>query len=82
MEMNHSSTRRKTNSVPQRQQRLDTAGGQPTAFTGTVVRTALAIEPRGGRLWAFLPPVSTTEDYIELIAALENTAARLKMPRS
>ena len=66
--------------VPQRQQRLDTAGGQPTAFTGTVVRTALAIEPRGGRLWAFLPPVSTIEDYIELIAALENTAARLKMP--
>ncbi|HYR89363.1 MAG TPA: transglutaminase family protein [Terriglobia bacterium] len=66
--------------VPQRQQRLDIAAAQPTAPTGSVVRTALAIEPRGGRLWAFLPPVSTAEDYIELVAALEDTAARLNMP--
>src|SRR5262249_39722686 len=33
-----------------------------------------------GRLWIFLPPVSTTEDYIELIATIEETAARLQMP--
>jgi uncharacterized protein (DUF2126 family) len=45
-----------------------------------VVRTAVAVEARQGRLWVFLPPVSSTEDYLELIAALEETAARLQMP--
>ena len=45
-----------------------------------VVRTALAVEPRDGRLWIFVPPVSTTEDYVELIMAIEDTAAALAMP--
>jgi uncharacterized protein (DUF2126 family) len=52
----------------------------PTVATAPVVRTALAVEARGGRLCVFLPPVSSTEDYIELITALEHTAAVLKMP--
>jgi uncharacterized protein (DUF2126 family)/transglutaminase-like putative cysteine protease len=45
-----------------------------------VVRTALAVEARQGRLWVFLPPVGSAEDYIELIAAIEETAARVNMP--
>jgi uncharacterized protein (DUF2126 family) len=44
------------------------------------VRTALAVEARSGRLWAFLPPVSTIEDYIDLITAIEDTATRLESP--
>lgn len=48
--------------------------------TGQVVRTALAIEPRDGRMCIFLPPVASAEDYVELIAAIEDTAARLEMP--
>ena len=51
-----------------------------SAPAGTVVRTALAIEPRNGRLWVFLPPVGSIEDYLDLIAAVEDTAARLEMP--
>ena len=47
---------------------------------GPVVRTALAVEAREGRLYVFLPPTSTTEAYVELIAAIEDTAARLEMP--
>jgi len=47
---------------------------------GPIVRTALAVEAREGRLYVFLPPVETTEAYIELVAAIEDTAARLKMP--
>ena len=39
-----------------------------------------AVEPREGRLYVFLPPVDPTEDYVELIAAIEDTAAQLKMP--
>ena len=67
--------------IPSRpQRRLETVAAPSQPYTANVVRTALAIEPRDGRLWVFLPPVATTEDYIELIAALEDTAARLNMP--
>ncbi|HMC10792.1 MAG TPA: transglutaminase family protein, partial [Pirellulaceae bacterium] len=45
-----------------------------------VVRTALCVEPRDGRLHVFLPPVTITEDYLDLVAAIEDTAAALKMP--
>ncbi len=45
-----------------------------------IVRTALCVEPRGGRLHVFMPPLSSTEDYIDLLAAIEDTAAHLAMP--
>jgi uncharacterized protein (DUF2126 family) len=45
-----------------------------------IVRTALCVEPRGGRLHVFMPPVATTADYLELIAAVEETAGELRMP--
>ena len=48
--------------------------------TEPVVRTALTVQARNGRLYIFVPPLETTEAYIELIAAIEDTAAQLKMP--
>jgi uncharacterized protein (DUF2126 family) len=45
-----------------------------------VIRTALCVEPRDGRLHVFMPPVRTTDDYLDLIAAVEATAAKLAMP--
>jgi len=45
-----------------------------------VIRSALCVEPRHGRLHVFMPPVRRTEDYLDLIAALEATAAQLQMP--
>ena len=45
-----------------------------------VVRTTLCVEPRGGQLHVFMPPLPVTEDYLELINKIETTAARLKMP--
>jgi uncharacterized protein (DUF2126 family) len=46
----------------------------------SVVRTAVCVEPRDGRLHVFMPPVQQTEDYIDLLAAIEGTAAALSMP--
>ncbi|MBI2422287.1 MAG: transglutaminase family protein [Candidatus Hydrogenedentes bacterium] len=45
-----------------------------------VVRTALTVEPRHGRLHIFMPPVETVEDYLDLITAVEDTAAKMHMP--
>jgi uncharacterized protein (DUF2126 family) len=47
---------------------------------GQVVRTALCVEPRQGRLHVFMPPLDHLEDYLDLVAAVERTAADLQMP--
>jgi len=45
-----------------------------------IVRTALCVEPRDGKIFVFLPPLPTTEDYVELVARVEATAAALDTP--
>ena len=35
---------------------------------------------RGGDLFVFMPPVEFLSDYLDLVAAVEDTAAHLKMP--
>lgn len=50
------------------------------AGDANVVRTALCVEPRGGTMHVFMPPVRFVEDYLELVAAIESTAAALQMP--
>ena len=44
------------------------------------VRTALAIEPRDGYLHVFMPPVEDAQGYVELVDAIEATAADLSTP--
>src|SRR5205823_6898987 len=44
------------------------------------IRTALCVEPRNGKLHVFMPPAERLEDYLELIAAVEATAATLDRP--
>ena len=84
-----SSTRRCRTRIPQRQpflQRREARGGgasgrrsQRTA-PGTHARTAIAVEPRDGRLCVFMPPVAELEDYLDLLAAVEDTSAELDLP--
>ncbi len=45
-----------------------------------VVRTAMSVEPRDGRLCVFMPPVERIEDYLELVAAAEASAQSLGVP--
>ncbi|MBL8672240.1 MAG: transglutaminase family protein, partial [Alphaproteobacteria bacterium] len=45
-----------------------------------LARTALCVEPRGGLLTVFMPPVSLAEDYLDLVAAVEDTARKLAQP--
>jgi len=49
------------------------------ASAAAFTRTALCIEPRGGNLYVFLPPLAHLEDYLELLAAIEATVAELNM---
>jgi uncharacterized protein (DUF2126 family) len=39
-----------------------------------LVRTALAVEPRDGKLHVFFPPLYAAEDWLDLAAAIEATA--------
>ena len=45
-----------------------------------VTRPALCLQARHGKLYVFMPPVEFLSDYLDLIAAIEDTAAHLKMP--
>ncbi len=52
----------------------------PFESAGAVTRTAMSAEPRHGRLYVFMPPMAALEDYLELVAAVEDTAAEMKLP--
>jgi uncharacterized protein (DUF2126 family) len=45
-----------------------------------VIRTALCVEPREGRLHVFMPPVATAEDYLDLVAGVETAVTELGLP--
>lgn len=55
---------------------------QKTLANGTksVVRTALCLEPREGKLHLFLPPVTHLENYVALVHAIEEAASELQLP--
>ncbi len=53
---------------------------EQTLIEAAYVRTALAVEPRDGRLCVFMPPTESAEDYLELLAATESAATRLNIP--
>jgi uncharacterized protein (DUF2126 family) len=44
------------------------------------VRAALVVEPRDGRLCVFMPPTETLEDYLDLVAAVEDATAETGLP--
>ncbi len=58
------------------QQRVEQTPGE----LGGVVRTAMSVEPRDGRLCIFMPPLERVEDYLELVAVAETAAKKLGLP--
>lgn len=45
-----------------------------------IVRTALCIEPRNGRLHVFMPPMPSADAYFTLIHAVERAASATRLP--
>jgi uncharacterized protein (DUF2126 family) len=45
-----------------------------------IIRTALCTEVRNGVLRVFMPPQRYLEDYLELVTAIEDTAAEMETP--
>lgn len=62
-----------------REEREEEKPPEVTRFDG-VVRTALCVEPRHGALHIFMPPVPRLDSYLELVAAIEETADELETP--
>ncbi len=51
----------------------------PDSVPESLIHTALCIEPREGRLYIFLPPVSELEHFIKLVYAIETVAEQLQL---
>ena len=51
----------------------------PLTTANDVIHTALCVEVRNGRLHVFMPPLTRIEDYLDLLAAIEDCAAKLKV---
>lgn len=51
----------------------------PTGIVGSV-RTALTVEPRGGQICVFMPPLADAEDYAALVAAVEEASRSTRLP--
>ncbi|MGD9209839.1 MAG: transglutaminase family protein, partial [Desulfobacteraceae bacterium] len=45
-----------------------------------IIRTALCVQPRHGRLYVFMPPITDLNGYLELVAIIEATAKQTRMP--
>ena len=61
-------------------QPMDTADSDFSQGLVDVIRTALCVEARDGRLYVFLPPLLYLEHFVALIHAIELTAGELNMP--
>lgn len=55
-------------------------GGQTFWVDGEPIRTAMAVEPRDGILHVFMPPTGSSDEYLDLVEAVEEVAAEMDLP--
>ncbi|MBF0469052.1 MAG: transglutaminase family protein, partial [Desulfamplus sp.] len=70
-------------SEPQRiseHQDIEESRPKPGESAAWIIRTALCIQPRNGRLYVFMPPMESASDYFELVSEIENAAAITGLP--
>ncbi len=53
---------------------------QPKEESTEIIHTALCVEPRNGRLYIFMPPVSELEHYLKLLTEIEFCSGELSLP--
>ena len=56
---------------------VEQAAPEPSGEATDLVRTALSVEARRGLLHVFFPPLYAVEDWLDLAAAVEDTAAEM-----
>ncbi|WP_159518073.1 transglutaminase family protein [Sunxiuqinia indica] len=61
-------------------QKRKKAGVQAQSEPMPFIRTAICAEVRENRLYLFLPPLESAEEFLDLAAALEASAEELKIP--
>jgi len=66
----------------EQEQFIDPAFQPPTVGQSAdwIVRTALCVEPRNGRLHVFMPPTKSLEEYLSALGAVEDVALALDQP--
>ena len=69
------------NSIAIVQKRVEKVGNKKTKSNtiNEFVRTAISCEVRDGKLSLFLPPIKSTEAYLDLVASIEVVARELKI---
>lgn len=45
-----------------------------------IIRTALSVQPRDGKIFVFMPPMAASDHYFQLITAIENVCETTQMP--
>ena len=76
VEVGYEAEERQSQSAPQSLKPL----AQKPVEIPPVVRTALCVESRHGVVHVFFPPLTHLEDYLDLLSAVEQTAAELNLP--
>ncbi|WP_339705429.1 transglutaminase family protein [uncultured Kriegella sp.] len=62
------------------QKRMDAKTSKSASRKQPFVRTAICAEVRDGKLFLFLPPLDSAEDFLDLVASIEATAKELEVP--